>query len=224
MAHWLEDLNAVTGSQGIARPADPHHQILWSFPSCDLVPWLPGSDSSRRKVCSSWEEKEQPCLLLLTLNTMTVWSSSKSDHMPTLRTSGFPFDHWPDRSDSDCCPSRHTQLPLPSPSAEEGLSHCDKTERMYQGDHNIASWVMVSATPGNWWWMTALLGRNVKVTLTQQNRIFQILNNWRSYKCVRGSKTSIVNSAAYRRRRGHIFFFWREMSLSCLVWKWEIYS
>lgn len=171
MTHWLEDLNAVTGSQGIARPVDPHHQTLWSFPSCDLALWLPGSASSRRNVWSSWEEKEQPCLLLLILNTMTVWSSSKSDHMPTLKTSGFLFDHWPDRSDSDCCPSRHIQLPLPSTSAEEGLSYCDQRERVDQGDPNIASWVMVSATPGNWWWMTALTWkkRQSHINTAEQN-------------------------------------------------------
>lgn len=107
----------VTGNQGIARAADPHHQILWSFPSCDLAPWLPGSANSRRKVCSSWEEKEEPGLLLLTLNTMTVWSSSKSDHMPTLKTSGFLFDHWPDRSDGDCCPCHtHTNTHTAAPT------------------------------------------------------------------------------------------------------------
>lgn len=224
MAHWLEDLNAVTGSQGIARPADPHHQILWSFPSCDLVPWLPGSASSRRKVCSSWEEKEQPCLLLLTLNTMTVWSSSKSDHMPTLRkvvshltTDQIEVIVTVAPPDIHSCPYLLPVLRRVCPTVIKQRGCIKEITTQL-----LESWCQpLLGTGGEW---LPSLGRNVKVTLTQQNRIFQILNNWRSYKCVRGSKTSIVNSAAYRRRRGHIFFFWREMSLSCLVWKWEIYS
>lgn len=116
-----------------------------------------GTLSSMDKRVHGWNNKSLP---LLTLNTMAVWSSSKSDHMPTMKTSGFQFGHWAHRSDTvGCCPPTHTQLPLPSTSAVDGLSHSDHREggcaHLSSRRSHLASGVMLSTTAGNWWWMTA---------------------------------------------------------------------